>query len=187
MTDGTPIGTGRLAPDGKIGRMAVLEEWRGNGVGAAILEFLVAAARDRGIKECRYACPEPCPGLLPAAWFREPRARNSWKPAYPHRAHAPEAVTWRRRDKDDYTRLETLADNRAGRRGGGCRREARAALFSRDLEPLLYDKDEFMTVVQALATRSRMSRIRIVMHRRRPLRSARGTVSWAWRSASVPI
>jgi predicted GNAT family N-acyltransferase len=51
--DGTPIGTGRLAPDGKIGRMAVLEEWRGKGVGAAILDFLVACARERGIKECR--------------------------------------------------------------------------------------------------------------------------------------
>jgi predicted GNAT family N-acyltransferase len=51
-TDGTPIGTGRLAPDGKIGRMAVLEEWRGKGVGAAILDFLVASARERGIKEC---------------------------------------------------------------------------------------------------------------------------------------
>jgi predicted GNAT family N-acyltransferase len=51
--DGTPIGTGRLAPDGKIGRMAVLEEWRGKGVGAAILDFLIASAQERGIKECR--------------------------------------------------------------------------------------------------------------------------------------
>lgn len=50
--DGTPIGTGRLAPDGKIGRMAVLPEWRGKGVGAVILDFLVASARERGIKEC---------------------------------------------------------------------------------------------------------------------------------------
>lgn len=50
--DGTPIGTGRLAPDGKIGRMAVLPEWRGRGVGAAILEFLVDSARERGVGEC---------------------------------------------------------------------------------------------------------------------------------------
>jgi len=51
-SDGTPIGTGRLAPDGKIGRMAVLPEWRGSGVGTAILEFLVVCARDRGLTEC---------------------------------------------------------------------------------------------------------------------------------------
>ena len=50
--DGTPIGTGRLAPDGKIGRMAVLPEWRRRGVGAAILEFLLACARERGHKVC---------------------------------------------------------------------------------------------------------------------------------------
>ena len=50
--EGTLIGTGRLSPDGKVGRMAVLPEWRGRGVGAAILDFLVASARERGIKEC---------------------------------------------------------------------------------------------------------------------------------------
>ena len=50
--DGAPIGTGRLAPDGKIGRMAVLKEWRGTGVGAAILESLMNAARARGMREC---------------------------------------------------------------------------------------------------------------------------------------
>ena len=29
--DGTPIGTGRLTPERRIGRMAVLPEWRGKG------------------------------------------------------------------------------------------------------------------------------------------------------------
>lgn len=46
--EGHAIGTGRLLPDGHIGRMAVLREWRGRGVGAAILEFLVECARHRG-------------------------------------------------------------------------------------------------------------------------------------------
>jgi predicted GNAT family N-acyltransferase len=49
--DGTAVGTGRLLPDGHIGRMAVLKEWRGQGVGGAILEALVAAARGRGDRE----------------------------------------------------------------------------------------------------------------------------------------
>lgn len=48
---GRPIGTGRLAPDGRIGRMAVVREWRGRGVGGAILERLVAIARERGLEE----------------------------------------------------------------------------------------------------------------------------------------
>ena len=48
---GEVIATGRLLPDGHIGRMAVLKEWRGQGIGGAILERLVAAARQRGDTE----------------------------------------------------------------------------------------------------------------------------------------
>jgi predicted GNAT family N-acyltransferase len=44
------IGTGRLLPDGHIGRMAVLKAWRGRGVGSAILEYLIATARERGLR-----------------------------------------------------------------------------------------------------------------------------------------
>jgi predicted GNAT family N-acyltransferase len=47
--DGAPIGTGRLLPDGHIGRMAVLREWRGKGVGAALLSHLMEVARHRGV------------------------------------------------------------------------------------------------------------------------------------------
>jgi predicted GNAT family N-acyltransferase len=46
--DGQPIGTGRLLPDGHIGRMAVLPAWRGRGVGRALLERLLEAATAAG-------------------------------------------------------------------------------------------------------------------------------------------
>jgi predicted GNAT family N-acyltransferase len=45
---GQPIGTGRLLPDGHIGRMAVLQAARGSGVGSAILAALMERARERG-------------------------------------------------------------------------------------------------------------------------------------------
>ena len=45
------IATGRLLPDGHIGRMAVLREFRGQGLGGAILEKLVETARSRGQRE----------------------------------------------------------------------------------------------------------------------------------------
>lgn len=45
---GRALGTGRLLPDGHIGRMAVLREARGSGVGSALLTALMAEARRRG-------------------------------------------------------------------------------------------------------------------------------------------
>ena len=49
--EGKPIGTGRLLPEGKIGRMAVVKEWRRRGVGADLLEALIGEARRRGLAE----------------------------------------------------------------------------------------------------------------------------------------
>lgn len=49
--DGKAIGTGRLLPDGHIGRMAVVVEWRRRGIGAEILEALIGEARKRGHKD----------------------------------------------------------------------------------------------------------------------------------------
>lgn len=46
--DDKAVGTGRLLPDGHIGRMAVIKEWRRRGIGAEILEALIAEARKRG-------------------------------------------------------------------------------------------------------------------------------------------
>ena len=47
-TTGVAVGTGRLLPDGHIGRMAVLPEWRGKGVGRALLERLLESAQIAG-------------------------------------------------------------------------------------------------------------------------------------------
>ena len=45
---GRAVGTGRLLPDGHIGRMAVLPEARQLGVGSALLTRLMQEARRRG-------------------------------------------------------------------------------------------------------------------------------------------
>jgi predicted GNAT family N-acyltransferase len=55
-TDNAVIGTARLLPADvqgavRIGRMAVLKHWRGQGVGAALLSALVDEARCRGASE----------------------------------------------------------------------------------------------------------------------------------------
>lgn len=50
-TSGAVVGTGRLLPDGHIGRMAVLAPARGTGIGTALLGALMQAARERGDRE----------------------------------------------------------------------------------------------------------------------------------------
>jgi predicted GNAT family N-acyltransferase len=48
---GRALGTGRLLPDGHIGRMAVLAAARGTGVGSALLIALMDESRRRGGRE----------------------------------------------------------------------------------------------------------------------------------------
>ncbi len=45
---GAALGTGRLLPDGHIGRMAVLPEARGRGIGGILLRSLMEQAQQRG-------------------------------------------------------------------------------------------------------------------------------------------
>jgi len=54
---GRPIGTARLMPDGQIGRMVVVKEWRRRGVGGLMLDALVEEARKRGFAAVRIMAP----------------------------------------------------------------------------------------------------------------------------------
>lgn len=49
-SNGEVIGTGRLLPDGHIGRMAVLAAWRGKHVGRALMERLIAEAAQQKLQ-----------------------------------------------------------------------------------------------------------------------------------------
>lgn len=49
--DGEPIGCARLTTHGKIGRMAVRQPWRSQGVGGAILRAMIERARTLGRRE----------------------------------------------------------------------------------------------------------------------------------------
>jgi predicted GNAT family N-acyltransferase len=46
--DGVAVATGRLLPDGHIGRMAVSQSARNGGIGSAVLRALMDEARRRG-------------------------------------------------------------------------------------------------------------------------------------------
>ena len=70
FSDGKAVGTGRLLLDGHIGRMAVLKEWRGRGVGQALLRALIDAARRRGDTEVALNSQVHALGFYGAEGFR---------------------------------------------------------------------------------------------------------------------
>jgi predicted GNAT family N-acyltransferase len=49
--NGRALATARLLPDGHIGRMAVLKEWRNQGIGALMLQGLIQEAKKRRYRE----------------------------------------------------------------------------------------------------------------------------------------
>jgi predicted GNAT family N-acyltransferase len=65
-----PIGCARLLPQGKIGRMAVLPECRGSGVGLAMLETLIALARAQGLSEVSLSAQTHAISFYEQAGFR---------------------------------------------------------------------------------------------------------------------
>lgn len=67
--DGTVAGTGRLLPDGHIGRMAVRKPHRGKGVGALLLNHLVDEARRRGHLQVALAAQLHAQGFYAAHGF----------------------------------------------------------------------------------------------------------------------
>ena len=52
------VGTARLLPDGKIGRMAVLPEFRSRGIGSAMLLALLAVAKEQNLSQVRLSAQQ---------------------------------------------------------------------------------------------------------------------------------
>jgi predicted GNAT family N-acyltransferase len=70
-TSGHPIGAARLAPDGRIGRMAVLPEWRGRGVGWALLAAATDLAKDLGLDKVELSAQHHASAFYRRAGFEE--------------------------------------------------------------------------------------------------------------------
>ncbi len=90
---GRAVGTGRLLPGeahgarivAHVGRMAVLREWRGRGVGGALLARLIEAARERGDTEVALLAQTHAQGFYRAHGFLE-EGEEFLEAGIPHRA-----------------------------------------------------------------------------------------------------
>jgi len=82
---GRPIGCARLLPDGHVGRMAVLEPWRGRGVGRALLRAAVDRAQAAGFAIVRLNAQVHALGFYEREGF-EARGEVFDDAGIPHRA-----------------------------------------------------------------------------------------------------
>lgn len=169
--DGRPIGTGRLTADGRIGRMAVLKAWRGRGVGTAILRTLLEIARQRGDRRVSLAAQTTAePFYARFGFVAEGEPYDD--AGLPHRtmrlaleppAPPPRPSASERAEREEAREVDTLAAAAAAAdRVAG---EARRALYlyTRDLEPDLYDREDFLDHVRRIALSGREAKIRILI------------------------
>jgi predicted GNAT family N-acyltransferase len=141
---GTPIGTGRLTPERKLGRMAVLREWRGRGVGDAMLEALTEAARERGWRELSLHAQ------VSAMPFY---ARHGYLPHGPRFMEAGIEHQAMRRKLDGASAIETREAAVAIVVALAHQARRRLSVYSRALDPGLLDAPEVLDALRRLAVR----------------------------------
>lgn len=167
-----PIGTGRLTPDDKIGRMAVLDSWRGQHVGAAIMRALIerARAQQRSSLEMHaqsYAIP------FYQRFGFEPYGDEFVECDIPHRmmrlelapsdsgyhpgsqleeTPEPRVLTVENREHAVVAVLELL---RAAKR--------EICLYTRDLDPALLDQESVLDEFRRIGTAGRGALVRIIV------------------------
>ncbi len=151
---GKPIGTGRLTPEHKIGRMAVLPEWRGRGVGDALLLALIREAAQRRWPELRLHSQASAVGFYVKHGF-VPYGDRFMEAGIEHQSMrrqigGPTAI-----DTRDAAIAITTAVVTATRR--------ELCLYSRHLDPGLFDAPEVLEALRKLATRRQRVDIRILL------------------------
>lgn len=142
--DGRPIGTGRLAPDGKIGRMAVLRDWRGRGVGLAMLRALVAKAQDDGLAGVHLHAQVDAEGFYAAQGFL-PAGERFEEAGIQHQAM--------QRLLDRPAAIESAAQAQAAVVAVLAAARRSAILYSRDMDPGLLDRPDVLAAFRRLAVR----------------------------------
>lgn len=150
---GQPIGTGRLTPDHRIGRMAVLREWRGKGIGEAMLRALVGEARRLGWHELGLHAQVSAIGFY---------ARHGFLPQGPRFSEAGIEHQTMRSLVDAANPVESRDAACAAMLGliAGCRRVLR--IYSRELDPGLLDTPEVMAALRRFATGD--GEVRVLLH-----------------------
>lgn len=156
LADDVAVGTGRLTPDGYIGRMAVLPEWRDRGVGARLLETLLDVSRKRGDLVCRLYAQISAMDFYRRFGF-EAEGEEFMDAGIPHRTmflHFEKPAAG--------TALQGHAELAAGLVDLARSARVEFALYAPDLAPRMTDRNDLVEALRGLALASSRSRIRLL-------------------------
>ena len=183
LPDNTPAGVARLfstlEETGHIGRMAILPEHRGRGIGEALLRHLIQESAGR-FSELRLSAQEHAIPFYQRSGFHvcSDVYDDAGIPHYDMRCLAPgltaqalvsanhpmvlgvDTDSWLFESED---RLVALMDSVVGQAG------QRIWLYDRLLSHDLYDRPRFRALISTLARRHRLSEVRLLIHDDKPL------------------
>ena len=158
-----PIGTGRLTPEHKIGRMAVLPEWRGKGVGEALLMALIYQARSLGLREVTLNAQVDALGFyekfgftpygerFEEAGIQHQAMRLALEPALP----SPRAAAKPRGASQKSADFEELEATLAAVRSLVLSARRDLVIYTRELEPAVYAHPSIVEAFKAFAVTER--------------------------------
>lgn len=166
--DGVAVGTGRLLPDGRIGRMAVAKSWRARGVGSAILRELIRQAHERGHSSAVLSSQvHAIPFYERFGFVAEGMEYDD--AGIPHRTMRLSLFDRRPADlagggaDPAARRIQTQAQAVEAALEIAKLARYRLAIYSPDLEPTLYSTPEFRDEVRRIARSSRFALVRILV------------------------
>jgi len=159
-SDDAAVACGRLLEDGKIGRMAVLEQYRGRGYGRAVLNALIDAASNLGMPSVYLHAQSHASDFYAKAGF-EPYGEPFYEADIPHIAMR-KALNYRGRS----TFLQGISyphpfDELAI---GLCQSASRQiCILSPTLDRKAFDNAELVQALSALARQGSQSTVRILV------------------------
>lgn len=153
-TAGDGHGTQEAPPDARIGRMAVLADWRSRGVGDALLRTLLAAAGERGWSRVSLHAQAGAIRFYQRHGFLPLGARFT-------EAGIEHLTMWRNLDGDMAVTDATAAGAVVVAIAHSARRELR--LRSRDLDPGVLDAPEVLDALRRFATTRRGARVHVLL------------------------
>ena len=174
---GQPIGTGRLTPEHKIGRMAVLRDWRGRGVGEAMLAALLLQARDKKWPLVALHAQVSAEPFYARHGFI-PHGGRFWEAGIEHQSM--------HRALQGSTAVENAAGAIAALTGVATQARRYLRIYSRELDPGLLDTAHAIDVLRRFATHTRGGEVQVLLQdAAAPQRSLAPLLTLAQRLPSV--